>query len=180
MNKDEIVTLSLKLTGIYCLILLITNSSIFLGNFISVIGSRTLEGFLMAIFFSFIPFVLFLLLSYVLLFKTTNLTKKMLPLEMASESRSITSREIQALAFSIIGVWVLASTIPNLIQTLTHYSMLKANPESIMSAKLNISSKTHLIGLFIKLIIGLYLFFSSTGLVNLWHKLQGTKGMSSN
>ncbi|MCK5706535.1 MAG: hypothetical protein KAI43_02690 [Candidatus Aureabacteria bacterium] len=180
MNKDEIVTLSLKITGIYGIIQLITKSNFLIGSLFTVIRTNTIEGLLYAIFFALIPLVLFIYLIYVLLFKTPSLSKKILASESNEKSNPINSKEIQVLAFSIIGVWVLASTIPSFIQTLAYYSFSKENSELAKTVNITLSTRTHFFGLSLKLIIGLYLFIGSKGLVNLWHKLQSTKGMPSN
>ena len=125
-------------------------------------------------------FILLVLLTYFLLCKTGNIKGKILKPEEISENRSISSKEIQAIAFSVLGLWVLTTSLPNLVQILTRYVVIKANSELAIDDKYTIYSISHSASLVLKIGLGLYLFLGSNGLVNLWHRFQKTKGMSSN
>ncbi|MBN1899812.1 hypothetical protein JW926_00635 [Candidatus Sumerlaeota bacterium] len=179
MNRDEIVTLSLKLAGIFCLVLLIFYSSIFLGNLLSLIKAKSIEGILSAIFVIVIPFIIFASITYLLLFKTDLLSKKIFPSAIKSEPRSISSKEIQALAFSIMGVWILSSAIPDIFQIISSRMLVKAYPESAAAHQMTLTSISHVVSLIVRLLIGLYLFLGSKGLVNLWHKIQSSRATPS-
>jgi hypothetical protein len=161
MTKKEIVSLSLKLAGIYCILMALTYSSIAMISIFSYRG----QSFLVTLF-SLMPFILFLASGIYLIF-STKIDAKLIPsIDQESKPSSLSSHEIQSLAFSIIGVFVLVNAIPDFIQIII-----------TVTSGINVSYLSHIVAVLIKLALGIYLFLGSKGLSGLWHKLQSTRSM---
>ena len=175
MTKKEIVSLSLKLAGIYCLITAISYLTFTTVN-VAVAWRR--EGGLWHILTSITSFVL-LLLSFtpsvlLLLFAAYLIFSRKLPSRMASsiiiqeeEATSFTFQDIQMLAFSIIGVWLLSSAIPRLFATIVRMTELQSASYIISQMVTGV----------LKVALGIYLFSGGKGLVRLWQKSHSARGM---
>lgn len=172
MSKHDIVSLSLKTAGIYCIISAINYSGF------SIISFYSSDNFLMTLT-SVAPMALFLLFGLYLIFSKKLPDRFTHGISQEEKGSSINSREIQNLAFSIIGVWLIAITIPNLISTITSMLTFQSEPDPAFSSKFWSSMPAHIMKIAAKLGIGSYLFFGSKGLSEIWHKIQQTKGMPS-
>ncbi len=174
MTKKEIISLSLKLAGIYCLIMAISYLTFTSVNVATIMRRESLWHMLTSItsfvllLLSFTPSVLLLLFAAYLIFS------RKLPSRMASsiiiqeeEATSFTFQDIQMLAFSIIGVWLLSSAIPRFFATIVR--MTELQPASYIISQM-------VTGV-LKVALGIYLFLGGKGLVRLWQKSHGTRGM---
>ncbi len=174
MTKKEIVSLSLKLAGIYCLIMSISYLTFTSVNVATAMRRESLWHMLTSI----TSFVL-LLLSFtpsvsLLLFAAYLIFSRKLPSRMASsiiiqeeEATSFTFQDIQMLAFSIIGVWLLSSAIPRFFATIVRMTELQLASYII----------SQIVAEVLKVALGIYLFSGGKGLAKLWQKLQSTRGM---
>ncbi len=185
MTKKEIVSLSLKLAGIYCLIMAITHL-----NFAIMYAASALRGqSFWSMLISITPFLL-LLLSFtpvvlLLLFGAYLIFSNKLPSKMASsmieeeKTTCFTFQDIQVLAFSIIGVWLLSSTIPTFIQVIVRITVLYSASQQSVPVFRNSYIISQIVAAVLKLALGIYLFSGSRGLAKLWQKFQSTRGMKS-
>ena len=174
MTKKEIVSLSLKLAGIYCLIMSISYLSFTSMGVAAALRRESLWHMLTSItsfvslLLPFTPFVLLLLFAAYLIFS------RKLPSRMASsiiiqeeEATSFTFQDIQMLAFSIIGVWLLSSAIPRLFATIVRMIELQSASYIISQMVTGV----------LKVALGIYLFLGGKGLVRLWQKSHSARGM---
>jgi hypothetical protein len=178
MTKKEIVSLSLKLAGIYCLIMAITHLNF---TIMSVVSSLR-EGF-WSMLISITPFILLLLsitpFVLLLLFGAYLILSNKLPSKMVSsmieeeKTTSFTFQDIQVLAFSIIGVWLISSAIPTFIQAIVRITLLYSSSQQSVS----VYFIPQILAAVLKLALGIYLFSGSRGLAKLWQKFQSTRGM---
>lgn len=108
-----------------------------------------------------------LILGAFFFFRTESFLSLMLPAEEVNDAR-LSSPHIQALAFSIIGVLLLAFAIPRMAGLAID---LSRTPQSVWSY---VQSHPFLVvdPLF-RLLLGVVLFFQASGLAALWHRLQG-------
>ncbi|MHC4190076.1 MAG: hypothetical protein ACYTBX_19150 [Planctomycetota bacterium] len=174
MTKREIVSLSLKLAGIYCLIVSISH----LGYAImSVVSSLRRQGFwsmlisitpFVLLLLSFTPFILLLLFGIYLIFSNKLPSKMASSMIQEEKATCFTFQDIQVLAFSIIGVWLISSAIPNFIKPIVQIALQSAPPVYIIS---------QIVAAVLKLALGIYLFSGGKGLVKLWQKSHSTRGM---
>jgi len=168
MTKKEIVSLSLKLAGIYCLILSISYLSFAIMSAVS----AWRQGFLYMLI-SIIPSVLLLLFGAYLIF--SNKLPSIMASSMIQEEKktSFTFQDIQVLAFSIIGVWLISSAIPTFIQAILQITVLYSGSQQSVP----VYSISQIVASVLKLALGIYLFSGSKGLAKLWQKFQSTRGM---
>jgi len=159
MTKKEIVSLSLKLAGIYCLIMAISR----LGYVIPFVVSLLSQGFwdtIISIIFS------------------SKLPSKMASSMIQEEkTTSFTFQDIQVLAFSIIGVWLFSSAVPTFIQAIVRITVRHSTSQQSVPVFRDSYIISQIVAAVLKLALGIYLFSGSKGLAKLWQKVQSTRGM---
>ena len=168
MTKKEIVSLSLKLAGIYCLIMSISYLSFAIMNVVS----AWMKGSLYMLI-SIIPSVLLLLFGAYLIFSSKLPSKMASSMIEEEKTTSFTFQDIQVLAFSIIGVWLLSIAIPTFIQAILQITVLYSGSQRSVP----VYSISQIVASVLKLALGIYLFSGSKGLAKLWQKFQSTRGM---
>ncbi len=136
---------------------------------------------------SITPFVLLLLsftpVALLLLFGAYLIFSSKLPSKIASSmieeetTTSFTFQDIQVLAFSIIGVWLLSSAIPTFIQVIVRITVVYSASQQSVPVFRNSYIISQIVVPVLKLALGIYLFSGSKGLAKLWQKLQSTRGM---
>jgi len=89
----------------------------------------------------------------------------------------VTAQEVQAIAFSVVGVLLLAKAFPNISLKIGQWISLNSTQEAIVRQSLEQRLSEDLIELAVKFGLGLYLFLGGKGLSRFWHKIQETKGM---
>jgi len=183
MTKKEIISLSLKLAGIYCLIMAIFH----LGYAIpSIVSSLRRQGFwsmlisitpFVSLLLFFTPFVLLLLFGFYLIFSNKLPSKMASSMIQEEKTTSFTFQNIQVLAFSIIGVWLLSSAIPTLTGLIVQIIIqhLTSQPSDFVFPGSYYISR--IVAAVLKLALGIYLFSGGKGLTKLWQKCQSTRGM---
>ncbi len=171
MTKKEIVSLSLKLAGIYCLIMSIPH----VGHVMAAVSTWRL-GFLFMLI-SITPFVLLLLFGAYLIFSSKLPSKMASSMIQEEKTTSFTFQDIQVLAFSIIGVWLLSSTIPTFIQVIVRITLLHSTSQRSFSVFRDSYIISQIVAAVLKLALGIYLFSGSKGLAKLWQKFQSTRGV---
>jgi len=185
MTKKEIVSLSLKLAGIYCLIMAITHLAYAIPSVVSSLRRQGL-GFwdmlisiapFVSLLLSLTPFVLLLLFGVYLIFSNKLPSKIASSMIQEEKTTSFTFQDIQVLAFSIIGVWLLASAIPNLIQPIVQIIVVHSTSQRPVSVFQNSFYISQIVTAVLKLALGIYLFSGGKGLVKLWQKFQSTRDM---
>ncbi len=170
MTKKEIVSLSLKLAGIYCLIMSIPHVGIVIGAV-----STWRLGFLFMLI-SITPVVLLLLFGAYLIFSSKLASKMASSMIQEEKTTSFTFQDIQVLAFSIIGVWLISSAIPYFIYAIVRIVEHSTSQQSVpVFRDSNIISQ--IVTAVLKLALGIYLFSGSKRLAKLWQKVQSTRGM---
>lgn len=183
MTKKEIVSLSLKLAGIYCLIMAIAYLNF---TVMAVVSSLRGQGFwdmlisitpFVLLLLSFTPFVLLLLFAAYLMFSSKLPSRIASSMIEEEKTTSFTFQDIQVLAFSIIGVWLLSSAIPTLIQVIVRIILLHSTSQRSFSVFRDSYIISQIVAAVLKLALGIYLFSGSKGLAKLWQKFQSTRGM---
>ncbi len=179
MTKKEIVSLSLKLAGIYCLIMAISHLNFTIMNVVSFLRGQGFWDMLTSItpfvllLLSFTPVVLLLLFGVYLIFSSKLASKMASSMIEEEKTTSFTFQDIQVLAFSIIGVWLLSSALPTFFQTIVRITVLYSSSQQSVP----VYYISQIVAGVLKLALGIYLFSGSKGLAKLWQKFQGTRGM---
>jgi Ca2+/Na+ antiporter len=125
---------------------------------------------------SFTPVVLLLLFGVYLIFSNKLPSKIASSIIQEEKTTCFTFQDIQVLAFSIIGVWLLSSTIPNLIQAIVQITIRRSTSQQSGFFG-NIYIISQMVAAVLKLVLGIYLFSGGKGLAKLWQKFQSTRGM---
>ncbi len=183
MTKKEIVSLSLKLAGIYCLIIAITHLSYTIQSVVYLFRQEDFWSILISInsFVSLllllIPFVLLLLFGFYLIFSDRLPSKIASLMEQEEKTTHFTFQDIQVLAFSIIGVWLLSSAVPTFIRLIVQIIFIHSTSQQSVSAFRNSIYISQTVAAVLKIALGIYLFTGGKGLAILWQKFQNTSGM---
>jgi ABC-type sulfate transport system permease component len=182
MTKKEIVSLSLKLAGIYCLIMAITHLSYAIQSIVSSLRQdfwymlTSITAFV-SLILSLTPFVLLLLFGFYLIFSNKLPSKIASLMTQEEKTTSFTFQDIQVLAFSIIGVWLLSSAVPGFIRLIVQGIVHHLTSQQSVSAFKNSIYISHIVATVLKIALGIFLFSGGNGLAKLWQKFHSTRGM---
>ena len=178
MTKKEIVSLSLKLAGIYCLIMAISHLSFAIMSVVSFLRGQGFWDMLTSItpfvllLLSFTPVVLLLLFGVYLIFSSKLPSKMASSMIQEEKTTSFTFQDIQVLAFSIIGVWLLSSAVPTFIQAIVRITVRHLTSQQSVPVFRDNYFISQIVAAVLKLALGIYLFSGGKGLARLWQKFQ--------
>ena len=163
MTKREIATLSFKVLSIYALIKAIDYLSPLI-NYMS--KYRLSEVSILNFTFYAAPMLLFLLCGGLLWFLSPLLASSISKSTIA-EDAAASLLSIQAVAFSIVGLYMVANSLPAIVRsTIWHFT----------SASLYMGKSSPLLGdimgSLVQIVLGLWLFFGSRGLVSFINSIR--------
>jgi hypothetical protein len=159
MNKREIAILSFRVLSFYALIEAIGKLSNVIYYILQGISEET---FVMNVLLQSIPLILLTLCGILLWYIAPLLATSIFKSTIQEKETKISSVDIQIIAFSVVGLCLLATALPNVAEfVLVFYSFL-VTPISESNTIL-----FHSIILFVlKIILGLWLLFDSRRIVN--------------
>ena len=170
MNQHQVASLSLKLLGIYSIIeaipLLRELSQVFAwrSSGIQMDGGPIktdllLIGILISVgLLSLVGFCL-------ILFSKSLATRMTTRDEIITETTELTARNIQSIAFSVVGLVMIVIAIPHLVQFAANLQILKSAGSEMVKKDISIGTWTYSIGIAVQFIIGLFLFLGGAGSV---------------
>ena len=178
MTKREIAALACKILGIYAIITA-------LRHLVNIVGPLAFFGVgepsweikvVLLIAASIIPFALLTGFGLFLWFQADRIAGYMISGEESQIVNFQTSfTDVQAIAFSVVGLLLLAEVVPDIAAIISNLSIRTQSPEIQMTV--NAGTRSLIISLVVRLVIGLWLFFGSRGLVGL---LRLTRESGSN
>lgn len=131
-------------------------------------------------YFPFASILLYIMLFLLLWYRSDWIARVIVKdPDAVFQKGKITAIQLHSVLFSVVGVFILANVIPQLIQIFLASTMDDANYASIYGAMLDFGIKDiaptrsmmpQFIGLGLKLIIGLWLLFGAKGLVGLLNR----------
>ncbi len=123
---------------------------------------------------SIVTFVLLIGIGIYLIVLSDSIAEKMIPAESTVEvSKVIGPRDLQALAFSVVGIVLIALAVTKLYHLGANiYVLHLSNIDDFMGEKLFRETIAFAIGLITQLIIGIVLFVFGGSVSNLWHTLK--------
>ena len=173
MTKKDILIVANRILGIYLLIRAFESLQI-VGMAIATLRPLSLEEEIQDYWFligTLIPFLLLIVAAFCLIkwadLIATKLCHKDKPHEI---KKGIKKEEIQEVAFSAVGVFIIANALPRITQIVINFSY----QGELLKRKLILSGWSSLAGLIVQLIIGFFLIFGSKGLVQLIQKCRRT------
>ena len=177
MTKQEVGSLAFKLMGVYALVRaaehLIT-AVMWVGSIASLAAmeedfqagaSEVWTGLLTAL-----PFVILLALGLYLLARSNKLSARMFPDADGDVAVTASTRDVQAIAFSIVGVLLFASALPQLakigVNLYYHWKFPEMKPDIVRGTWIS------LLTMCAKITLGVALFFGGRSLSNLWFRMR--------
>ncbi len=181
MTGSQIASLSLKLIGIISIIqaipILKDLSSYFIfkgSNFIEPDKFPPNYNYLLIGILSSIG--LLILFGSCLIIYSDTLGKKIVKEDNDTKiSTNISATDLQAIAFSVIGVVMIVMAIPHLVKIATNVQALKMAGDEYPGKSITAGTWAYAIGLSVQVIIGTLLFFGSRGLSSLWYFFQKSR-----
>ena len=167
-----IASVTLKIVGIYCIIQSIRYVQPIINAFCLPYDDSSMRNTL--IIGAIVTFLLFLGIGIYLIAFSNNIAENMVPAENPVEgSKGIEPRDLQALAFSVVGIVLIALSISKLFQLgVNIYALQSPNLEDSIRAKISRETIAVAIGLTTQLIIGMLLFVCGGSVSNLWHAIK--------
>ena len=161
MSKREIASLACKILGIY---IIIQGINIF-SSIILLVSTTPSDEMVPGIFINIIFSLVYILFGVLLWFFSDRLSAIMvLGGNHSKEDLGIEVSDIQRVAFSVLGLYFIGSSLPNLVFILT--SSMRELPNSFTGLLLGS------VGVITKFIIGLGIFLGSQGLVNFLNNMR--------
>ena len=177
MTKREVASLALKLSGIYAFIVSVSSFRTMM-FMIASIGDHPGQGLnstLLAAGYG-IPLLLLLFLGWYLISASERLSRLIFPQDAAEDKISaLSSEDAQTIAFSVVGLLLLTKAVPGLFRVILWISDIYSRNLPLAFSKGRLVQEAVVV--VVRLALGLYLFLGSKGLSELWHKMQGTRGM---
>ena len=182
MNKQTQV-FSVKIVGILCIIYAIpflrTIADAFAIRNTQFFENKTDQAqmFAFAIASSITPVVLLSLLGTLLIIYSEKIVL-FISHDCRETEEKTDIKNIQSVAFSIIGVALVAFSIPDISHTILYYHFLSKAGDQLPIQSVPIISWANLGAGIIKLLIGIALFWGSKGFTSLWYFFQKARPMS--
>ena len=170
MTSRQVFAISLKLLGGYSFIQSISLLQPF-GMFASAY-SKMLEGdlnFPLMYFAALLPSMVLLILAFVLLFYSDRIASALaIPNHACDTLGAITTKDLQSLAFSVIGVIIVFLGFIDIVRSASRimfaFQSVK-DPSQLVNLPYTVS-------LLLQVLFGLGLFFGAKPLAMLWHRLK--------
>ena len=175
MNKREIGSLAFKLAGIYALILatsLIHSIFYVIGLFqgTSPYSEPTIYARVALAIGLPLPFLLLVALGVFLIVKSDKLSGRMFGESIERMEPSPSGREIQAIAFSVLGIFMFALALPKGMQVIINIFYKLDDPS--LRKQIRIGTWATAAGMTAQMILGIFLFFGGRALSRFWHNLR--------
>ncbi len=169
MTKSQLASVALKIIGIYSILQAIPILGAIVQSFAFPHGEEFNRVFL--ILGTSVPFVLLIGIGFVLIVFSAKLVDKVLfPQETVIEASTSTyPQEIQAVAFSVIGLLMVVLAIPKFVQIGTNIYALQAAGDERTASELLKTNWSFTIGAAVQFVIGFFVFIGAQLLSSLWH-----------
>ena len=186
MNTLHVASLAFKIAGIFSItqaipllrqiseVLVLKNSLLFESN----VGQAYPVNY---IFIGIIASIFLLVVFGIVLILCSNtLSKKMFGehAHPCSPETEITAQNIQSVAFSIVGVVLVAVALPKLVQIGANIQALANAGDAVPTRSISAGTWAYSIGMGVQMFVGVVLFVGSRGLSSLWYLLQKSRPMS--
>ena len=165
MHKEQIVGVAVRLFAVFLVIYVLRNASEIMPYLADSSPYKISVTFLFLI-------VLFPILAAVLLwlFPLTIAAKIIPDIKAKKPPKTLEGGEIELVAFSILGLWVLTGAIPDIFHWGTFVYMVK-NSEAAR-VELSPDNIGNIVATVVELVIGFWLLFSSKGIIGILRRLR--------
>jgi hypothetical protein len=165
VHKEQIVGLAIRLFAVFLFIYILRYAGSLL-PYLDDSSSYKISGIFI------ILTALFPILGAALLwFFPITIAKKLIPdIKYKEPTKTIKSGEIELVALSILGIWVLTSAIPDVVRWATFVYIVK-NSE-MGSTKIPPDNIAYIIATIVELVIGFWLLFGSKGIIGVIRRMR--------
>ena len=167
MDKVIIASLASKFLGIYALI----QSIPLIGSISQLIAFAKDDPSLSfrLIIASIIPALLMAMTGIVLIILSNKIANKMLSGEKIQTETNVSPKDIQSIAFSVVGLLLIVLAFPKIIQVVLNIYSLKSAGDERNVSELIMNNWNYTISIGLQLIIGIFLFIGGELLSSAWH-----------
>ena len=168
MNQTQLTQVALRIVGI----LTVIQSIPLLGAILqtSSIIDNELASKPLLIMGTVVPFVLMAASGFCLIVFGSKLAAIMFPqIGHNSEMGGISSRNLQAIAFSIVGILLMAFAIPHMADLIWNYHAIRAAGDETPMRSILDNDCSYALRTGVQFLIGLFLFIGSTTVAAFWH-----------
>jgi Na+/H+ antiporter NhaA len=184
MTQNQIASLSLKLLGIYSILeaipILRELSQVFAWRGLRIemeSGPPDTDLLLIGILMSV---GLLLLIGFCLIIFSQALAKQMVSEGETKDSLTeLSAKNIQSIAFSIVGLVMIVIAIPHLVQLAANLQGLKKAGDEMRKQSISIGTWAYSIGTAVQFVVGILLFLGGRGLSSLWFFFQRLRPMKN-
>ena len=163
MTNRDLATLSVKLLGVYCLILFASAAPNF--GYWFVAEDRTVAPFVIFI----VSTVWFGLLGVILVWKSKWFVSLVDPKPDPPDQETPSVGGLQEVLFSVIGVVLVAHGLPKVASTVIHYTVPEYWSDGTSRFR---GAWPGLASSALEIVIGVALFLGSSGLARIWRRIQ--------
>ncbi len=182
MTQNQIASLSLKVLGIYSIIesipLLRELSQVFAWRSSQIeMENGTFNANLLLIGIITSVGLLALIGSCLIIFSKFFAKRMIHEEEEINAHTELSAKNIQAVAFSIVGLVMIVIAIPHLVQLAANLQALKSAGSGSVRKDISIGTWAFSISVAVQFIIGVLLFWGGKGLSSIWYAIQKTRPM---
>ncbi len=173
MQKQEIANLILKILGVYVIVQAIAmfQYPVFIFTQLLRLSERT-PAFYVSIVVSLLPAALMFGAGFILIRKSDKLAPALLGEDSGNDIQTskLSTQEIQAIAFSVVGLYIFVIGVPKLFQ---FGFQIISQPMQMEVARISIrASWPNIISTFIQCLLGAGLFLQAQGISKFWYQLK--------
>lgn len=166
LTKYDLGVLAVRLAGLYFLAQAVTYASYLPGLWLYSRGG----GQNWAMFASYSgPLVVNAVGGTLLMVRTGWIVRRVFPEFAADSALSATGRDLQAVALSVVGVWLVASAAPEAARLATQYWW---GGSRVAYSNQQLDLIPNVVRVLAQVLVGLFLFARAKGLAALWHQLR--------
>ncbi len=171
MSKREMLSLMIKLVGVYCLIQLVPGVLQAFGVAASSLSSLQAEptGITIVLSMLMMAFTLLWIALYIWVIRNSdNFATRLYPVDApVGQMTSLGVKDIQKLGYHFIGLTLIVKTLPTVVMAVYRILAEQGNSTQMFY------HHSQLISPVMQLAIGLFLFLSPRSIANLWAKICG-------
>ena len=167
MNQTQLTQVALKIVGILAII----QSIPILGSFfqtLSIIDEKLASKSLMIIG-TLVPFVLMAASGFCLIAFGNRFAEKMFPhINQSTGMGGVYSKELQAIAFSVVGILLMVFAIPHLAGLIWNYHVISNAGDEMPLRSILEKNRSYTIRTIVQFLIGFFLFVGSATVSAFW------------
>ena len=173
MTIKDLAGLSCKVLAVYTLVLAFQSLNHFAILPVSIMENFPAGVTALLVMAAFIPSILLLTLAAILWFRADRFAGHMAPGKNTSgEKPAVRGEDLQVIAFSVVGVLVLAGAVPELFQFVSSLVLQRSLQYHPFSETVSVDTVSRAIGLAVRLVIGFWLLLGARGLAGLFKTLR--------